>query len=102
MILHRFYSSISKNLVRVSKDSNQISTKELFNEFYHNSIEFILEELVQVQKSNGIEMMVNINGESKKRTCYFEVAFSLGDASGNHKLCGHYVNFVRNVCRKQR
>ena len=47
-------------------------------------------------------MMVNINGQSVKRTCYFEVAFSLRDASGNHKLCGHYVNFGGNVLRKQR
>ena len=45
-------------------------------------------------------MMVNINGESEKRTCYFEVAFSLGDTSGNHKICGHYVNFVENACIK--
>ena len=55
-----------------------------------------------MQKNNGVEMMVNINGQSVKRTCYFEVAFSLGDASGNHKLCGHYVNFGGNVLRKQR
>ena len=47
-------------------------------------------------------MMVNLNGQSVKRTCYFEVTFSLGDASGNHKLCGHYVNFAGNVFRKQR
>ena len=47
-------------------------------------------------------MVVNINGVPSKRTCYFEVAFSIGDASGNHKLCGHYVNFVGNVSRKQR
>ena len=45
-------------------------------------------------------MMVNINGESEKQTCYFEVAFSLGDASGNHKLSGHYLIFVGNVQRK--
>ena len=44
-------------------------------------------------------MVVSINGV---RTCYFEAAFSIGDASGNHKYCGHYVNFVDNECRKQR
>ena len=29
------------------------------------------------------------------------MAFSLGDACGNHKLCGHYLNFSKNVQRKQ-
>ena len=43
-----------------------------------------------------------MNGVPLKRTCYFKVAFSIGDASVNHKLCGHYVDFVGNVCRKQR
>ena len=47
-------------------------------------------------------MMVNINGNYKIRTCYLEVAFSLGDACGNHKLCGHYLNYSKNVQRKQR
>ena len=46
--------------------------------------------------------MVNLNGNITKRTCYIEVAFSVGDASGNHKLCGHYVNFSGNISRKQR
>ena len=97
-----FIPPYPKTQLEKQKDSNRISTKELSNEFYHSSIEFILEDLIEVQKINGIEMVVNVNGESEKRTCYFEVAFSLGDASGNHKLCGHYVNFAGNVCRKQR
>ena len=97
-----FIPPYPKTQLEKQKDSNRISTKELSNEFYHSSIEFILEDLIKVQRNNGIEMMVNLNGESEKRTCYFEVAFSLGDASGNHKLCGHYVNFSGNVCRKQR
>ena len=46
-------------------------------------------------------MMVNINGQSVKRTCYFDVAFSLGDASGNHKLYGYFVNVGGNILRKQ-
>ena len=41
------------------------------------------------KEKNGVEMMVNINRNYEKRTCYFEAAFSLGDACGNHKLCGH-------------
>ena len=91
-----------KTQLESQKDSNRVSTKELSNEFYHKSIEFILQDLINLQKNNGVEMMVNVNGQSVKRTCYFEVAFSLGDASGNHKLCGHYVNFGCNILRKQR
>ena len=61
-----------------------------------------MDELIQVQKRNGIKMMVNVNGHICMRTCYFEVAFTLGDASGNNKLCGHYTNFSGNIARKQR
>ena len=46
--------------------------------------------------------MVNINGNYEIRTYYFEVAFCLGDALGNNKLCGHYQNFSKNLQRKQR
>ena len=46
--------------------------------------------------------MVNFNGYIFMRTCYFEVAFTLGDSSGNNKLCGHYTNFSGNIARKQR
>lgn len=97
-----FIPSYPKTQLETQKDSNRVSTKELSNEFYHTSIGFILEELIRVQKNNGIVMMVNVNGEVVKRTCYFEVAFSVGDASGNNKLCGHYVNFSGNILRKQR
>ena len=94
--------SYPKTQLESQKDSNKVSSKELSGEFYHNSIKFILEELIHVQNRNGIEMMVNLNGDVVKRTCYFEVVFCIGDASGNHKLCGHYVNFASNIHRKQR
>ena len=63
-----FIPPYPKTQFESQKDSNRVSTKELSNEFYHSSIAFILEELVHVQKKNGIPMMVNLNGQSVKRT----------------------------------
>ena len=95
-----FVPSYPKTQLESQKDANRIATKELSNEFYHSCISFILDELIQVQKMNGIKMKVNINGQVCMRTCYFEVAFHLGDAAGNKKLCGHYTNFSGNIARK--
>ena len=77
-----------------------MSTKELHNEFYHEYISYILGELTKVKK--WVTMVVNLNGNVMKRTCYFETAFYIEYASGNHKLCGHYFNFSRNISKKQR
>ena len=59
-----------------------------------------MNELIQIQKIDGVEMMVNINGNYERRTCYFEVVFSIGDACGNQKLCGHRVIFSGNLQKK--
>ena len=77
-------------------------TKEIHNEFYHEAMSYILGELINVKKNNGVPMVANVNGNFSKRTCYFEVAFYIGYASWNHKLCFHYVNFSGNISRKQR
>ena len=61
-----------------------------------------MNDLIQIQNKDGAEMMVNINGNFKIRTCYFKVAFSVGDACGNHKLCGCYLFFSKNIRGKQR
>ena len=97
-----FLPSYPKTKLDSQKDANRIATKELSNEFYHSCISFILDELIQVQKRNGIKMMVNVNGHICMSKCYFEVAFYLGDASGKKKLCGHYNNFSGNIARKKR
>ena len=94
--------SYPKAQLEAKKDSNRVATKELKNEFYHDAITFILEDLINIQKFNGIEMIVNINGNVRKTTCYFEVAYIIGDSLGNNKISGHYVNFSGNVKRKQR
>ena len=41
--------SYPKTQLESQKDSNKVSSKELSGEFYHNSIEFILEELIQIE-----------------------------------------------------
>ena len=50
---------------------------------------YIIGELINVQKNKGLKMVVNVNGNVSKITCYFEVEFSIGYASVNYKLCGH-------------
>ena len=97
-----FVPSYPKTQLESQKDGNRVNTKELHNEFYHGAMSYILGDIIKLKKNNGIPIMVNLNGNITKRTCYIEVAFSVGDASGNHKLCGHYVNFSGNISRKQR
>ena len=63
---------------------------------------YILGKLTNVQKNNGVTMVFNVNGSVMKIKCYFKIAFPIGDASLNHKLCFHYVNFSVNISKKQR
>lgn len=97
-----FIPEYPKTQLESKKDKQRISTKELPNEYYSNCLNYILKELIESQQKECVEMMVNINGYHEIRTCYFEVAFAIGDALGNNKLCGQYLNFSKNIQRKQR
>ena len=97
-----FIPEYPKTQLESKKDKQRISTKELPNEYYSNCLNYILKELIESQQKECVEMMVNINGYHEIRTCYFEVAFAIGDALGNNKLCGRYLNFSNNIQRKQR
>ena len=58
-----------------------------------------MNELIQIQKIDGVEMMVNINRNYERRTCYFKVVFSLGILL---VIINYVVFFSGNLQRKKK
>ena len=65
-----FIPEYPKTQSESKKDKQRIATKKLSNEYYHDCLNCIMNELIQIQKEDGVEMMVNINDNYKIRTFY--------------------------------
>eukprot|EP00957_Ditylum_brightwellii_P211433 15366161-Ditylum_brightwellii.AAC.2 len=68
-------------------------------ELYHQSLAFILEELLDLQSlrcQSGYGHQVFVHGQGKLNLC-FEVATVLGDIMGHDAMCCHYKSYTNKI-----
>ena len=90
----------------LNKEKKSMSRKDnIMNRMdYHHMLSYVIEDLVQIENSDGI--LVNLpSPDGSFNFTYrlkFTVLFIIGDAVGNDKLCDRYINYnktLTTLCR---